>query len=328
MDPWTALAGAPHPAAADTWGISGPTFLSLYALAGILAALYGFGRRAMVLRDARGAQTSAHALSPTETAMLFDDRRPVLTGLAQLRGYQLINSAGATTRHLTATEEQALDPVSQSLHAHLIGSANRNVLTLDAVARDPLTALRNSLTDRGYLIGPEQRNSLLLAAFPLGALFLFGVLRVIAGLANRHGVGYLILVMVVVLICTLLILRPPRLTRLGRRAADESVRRNGHLRPHNTPAYSAYGPDSAALATALFGATVLVSLDPALAHATGALWAGGGFTGSGGGYSGSNCSSSDSGSSGSNCSSSSSGCSSSSCGSSCGGGGCGSGCGG
>ncbi|MET9488948.1 TIGR04222 domain-containing membrane protein [Nocardia sp. NPDC006630] len=323
MDPWTALAGAPRAAAADTWGISGPTFLSLYALAGILAALYGFGRRAMVLRDAHGTDQSVRPLLPTETAMLFDDQRPVVTGLAQLRGYQLINSAGATTRHPTDIEERALDPVSRSLHAYLISAdtRRRNIPSLAAVAREPLTTLRGNLTDRGYLIGPEQRNSLLLAAFPLGALFLLGVLRVIAGVANRHGVGYLILVLIAVLICTLLILRPPRLTRLGRRAADESVRRNGHLRPHNAPAYSAYGPDSAALATALFGATVLVSLDPALAHATGALWTGGGFTGSGGGDSGSNCSSGDSGSSGSSCSSSS-------CGSSCGGGGCGSGCGG
>ncbi|MCU1645926.1 MAG: rane protein [Nocardia sp.] len=312
MDPWTALAGAPR-TAADTWGISGPTFLSLYALAGVLAALYGFGRRAMILRDAHRPEESARALSPTETAMLFDDRRPVLTGLAQLRGYYLIDSTGTPTRTPTTTEEHLLDPVSRTLHTHLRNSDKRHVLFLAGAARDALTSLRNTLTDRGYLISPEQRNALLLAAFPLGILFLLGVLRIIAGIANQHSVGYLILALIVVLVVMLLVRRPPRLTRLGRHVADESVRRNGHLRPHNAPAYSAYGPDSAAMGTALFGATVLWSLDPALAGATGTLAASGGFGGSGG-----SCSSSDGGSSGSSCSG----------GSSCGGGGCGGGCGG
>ncbi|MFB7720422.1 MULTISPECIES: TIGR04222 domain-containing membrane protein [unclassified Nocardia] len=316
MVPWTTLAAAARPAA-DTWGISGPTFLAAYALLGFAAVLYGFTRRTSVIRADHSRAHLANALTPTETAMLFDDRRPVLAGLAQLRGYHLIDSSGQPTRSPTDTETRALDPVSRTMHQYLLGAdqRQRHVIHLAGATRAPITSLRAVLTDRGYLIGGEQRKSLLLAALPLWALLVLGIVRVIAGIANNHPIGYLALLIIVVAICAFLVQRAPRLTRAGRAAKQESMRRNGHLRPANAPAYSAYGPDSAALAAALFGAGVLWSLDPGLAGATGAL-ASGGISGSGG-----SCSSS-SGDSGGG------GDSGSSCGSSCGGGGCGGGCGG
>lgn len=318
MVPWTTLAGAPSPAAADTWGISGPNFLGVYALLGFAAVLYGFLQRTKIIRTDSSRAHLATALSPTETAMLFDDRRPVLAGLAQLRGYHLVDSGGVPTRTPTDTEQRALDPISSTLHTYLRNSDRRHVLQLAGATREPIAVLRGSLTDRGFLIGGEQRKALLLAALPLYALLVLGVVRVIAGIANHHSIGYLSLAIVVALVFAFVVQRAPRLTRRGRAAQHESVQRNGHLRPTNAPAYAAYGPDSAAMATALFGAGVLWSLDPGLASATGAL-ASGGISGSGG-----SCSSSsgDSGSSGSDGGGSSCG------GSSCGGGGCGGGCGG
>ncbi|MRH86494.1 TIGR04222 domain-containing membrane protein [Nocardia sp. SYP-A9097] len=317
MVPRTTLAAAHSPATADTWGIPGPTFLIAYVLLGLVAALFGFVQRARIIRaDTSRAHLEA-ALSPTETAMLFDDRRPVLAGLAQLRGYQLVDSTGAATRSPTDTEERQLDPVSRTMHRYLRDSYQRRMPQLVVATREPLTALRHTLTDRGYLIGPEQRKSLLLAALPLIAVLVLGLVRIIAGIANSHSVGYLILCVLVVIICTLVLLRPARLTRRGRVARREAVQRNGHLRPAHAPAYAAYGPDSAALAAALFGATVLWSLDPGLAGATGTL------AGTGIGSTGNSCSSSSGDSGSSDSGSSDSGGGSSCGGSSCGGGGCG-----
>lgn len=316
MVPETALAASRI--AADTWGISGPQFLGGYVLLGLAAAVYGFTQRARIIRTDHSRAHLATALSPVETAMLFDDRRPVLAGLAQLRGHQLIDSTGAPTRSPSGTEQQTLDPVSRSMHRYMVGAdaRQRQVIYLARACGESIAALRNSLTDRGYLIGGEQRKALLLAALPLWALLVFGIVRMFAGIANNHPIGYLALALIVVLICAFLVQRAPRLTRRGRIAKQESAHRNGHLRPTNAPAYAAYGPDSAAMATALFGATVLWSLDPGLASATGTLAAGGASS------SGGSCSSSG-GDSGSSADSGGSSCSSSSCGSSCGGGGCG-----
>ncbi|WP_067720726.1 TIGR04222 domain-containing membrane protein [Nocardia yamanashiensis] len=309
----TYAAAASGPAtAADTWGISGPAFLALYTLLAVAAAVYGFAQRTRIIRGDDG-ERPAVPLSPVETGMLFDDRRPVLAGLAQLRGHGHIDSTATPTLTPSRREREVLEPLSVSLLEHLQTSSRRNVPAMHTAMKGQLDRLRASLADLGYLLGPDQRKALFLAALPLDALLVLGIVRIIAGSANHHPVGYLILLMIPVLICAGLIMRPARLTRRGRRVRDETVRRNTHLRPGNSPAYAAYGADSAALAAALFGAAVLWSLDPGLAGIMGAA-------SGGGGYSGSSCSSGDSGSSGGDSGGSS-------CGSSCGGG-CGGGCGG
>ncbi|WP_067694970.1 TIGR04222 domain-containing membrane protein [Nocardia jejuensis] len=314
MVPWTVLAGKTVPAAADTWGISGPTFLWLYLFAGLLAAAYGFTQRTRIVDATSAAPIAADALTPAETAMLFDNRRPVLAALAQLRGYQLIDSTGAPTRTPTEAENAALEPISRSLLGHLHTSPRRHMMQLALATGGEVRNLRRTLAKRGYMIGARQLRGFLLAALPLGAVLLLGLIRVIAGLANHKPVLYLVLAMIVLVILAGLVMRPSRLTRRGRLAAADAVRRFGHLRPGNRPAYSSYGPDSGSLAIALFGAAALWSLDPGLAGATGTL--AGGSSGSDG--SGSSCSTGGGDSGGSSCGGSS-------CGSSCGGGG---GCGG
>lgn len=296
------------PSPADTWGIPGPTFLTLYLILAALAAGAGFVLRARVIR---GPDVSGHLPQPltlTETAMLFDDQRPVLTGLAQLRGHQLIDSAGKQSRGASQAEKDTLDPLARTLLVDLRKLDRPRMHKLAASSRVMVMSLRDNMVKRGYLIGPQQRKRLLLAAVPLFLTFDLGVVRLIAGLSTRHPVGFLILALVAVGVCLWLVVRPVRLTRLGRATVADAVRRNSHLRPANSPAYSAYGPDSAALATALFGGMALWSLDPDLAHATNTLAGGGGGEG---GSCNTSCSSGDSGSS---CSSGSS------CGSSCGGG--------
>ncbi|MEV6770687.1 TIGR04222 domain-containing membrane protein [Nocardia sp. NPDC051030] len=315
MVSWTALAGTSIPVAADTWGISGPAFLELYLLAGVLAVIYGFTQRARIIRVAGEVPVASSALTPAETAMLFDDRRPVLAALAQLRGHQLIDSSGAPIRTPGEVENAALEPVSRTLYAHLRVSDQRHVSALAAAARGSVQGLRTSLAKRGFMTGADQRKEFFLAALPLFTVLLLGLARVIAGIANHRSVVYLILTMIGLVFFTLLVMRPGRLTRRGRTAVNDAVRRNSHLSPAHRPAYNSYGPDSAALATALFGAMVLWSLDPELAGATGTL-ALGGLSGSGG-----SCSSSDGGGS-------DGGGGGGGCGSSCGGGGCGGGCGG
>lgn len=272
-------------ATGNTWGISGPQFLTVYALAGLGAIVLGFVLRARVL-SVTDAETHP-AVTASETAMLFDDRRPVLAGLAQLRGQQLIDSHG-TPRDASAAERHGLDRFTHSLHDKLRSTSNRNVRVLEVSASPALERLREDLTERGYLMGPQQRKALYRCGIAAYLVLGVGALRLVAGFAANRPIGWLIAVTVALCIGTFLVARPVRLTGRGRAAVDESLRRNGHLRPDNNPAYTSYGPESAALAAALFGAAVLWSLDPNLADATGTLAMGatsgaGGSCSSGGG---------------------------------------------
>ncbi|MBL1073057.1 TIGR04222 domain-containing membrane protein [Nocardia sp. 2] len=276
------------PAAADTWGISGPAFLGFYLLTALAAAVYGFTQRARIIRDTSHTRPHAHPLTVTETAMLFDDRRPVLAGLAQLRGHGLISSAGTPTRGPDRITEQPLDSFSKALLAYLRTGHKKHVLAMSGASTGPLKTLRKSLVDRGYLLSPAQQRSLFLAALPLDALLVLGIIRIVAGSANHKPVVFLILAMIGVFILTVLVMRPVRLTQQGRRTRQETMQRNSHLRPGNSPAYTSYGTDSAALAAALFGAAVIWQLDPELAGNTGTISASGsgGYSGSGSSCSG------------------------------------------
>ncbi|MEV6770686.1 TIGR04222 domain-containing membrane protein [Nocardia sp. NPDC051030] len=333
-------------AAARTWGIPGPVFLCLYALAGILAVGYGVAARMRITRASSRAPIAADALTLAETAMLVDDHRPVLTGLMQLRGRQLINSNAIPVRTPDPAEDLTLEPISRSLLAYLFSSGRRHVMALTGATFWQVRSMRDSLVTRGYLIGPQQRKGFFLAALPSASLLILGLVHLRMDISNDQPIGILILLMIVLLICVCRIVRNQRLTHRGLLAAADARSRYSHLSPHLRPAYTAYGPDSAAMAIALFGPRVLWELDLVLARLTlgfvptprprgrgprgsggsrgrsggrgssgyrGSSFGGGGFdsysSGSGSGGSSCGCSSSCSGSS---CSSSSSSCSSSS----------------
>ncbi|BEK99368.1 TIGR04222 domain-containing membrane protein [Nocardia seriolae] len=308
MVQWTAAATT----APDTWGISGPAFLGYYALGALLALGLALACRRAVLNRITPASDPNGPLRPTELAMLIDEKRPVLAGLAHLRGRHLIDSTGRSIRTPTAAEMSALDPLSVSLHAHLIRTDRRNIRDLRAAGIFAVVKMRADLRARGYLSGPRQRKALILATLPLDLLLVIGLARLVAGASTHHSVGFLVVALIVTFIAAALMLRPPRVARRGRDTLAAEQERNLYLRPGNSPAYSSYGPDSAALAVALFGGAALWMMDPELAGAVSmaAVPVGGG----GSGYS---CST-DSGSSGDSGGGSS--CSSSSCGSSCGGG--------
>ncbi|GAB2523219.1 TIGR04222 domain-containing membrane protein [Nocardia heshunensis] len=255
------------PAAADTWGISGPDFLGIYLAILLVAAAGGFAWRTYVLRWGNAARPSAESLWPLEIAMLADDRRPVLAGLAQLRAGELISSVGVPLREPDQAEQWSLDPISRALHTRLGEDPQGQTPALLVAVRPETDALRGDLEARGYLMDDSQKSALLVGALPLLAVIVLGVVRVIAGLLAHHPVAWLEGLVVVAGVLTWAIGREVRLTHRGRVAFAAARKANRHLRPANSPAFSAYGPESAALAVALYGGVLLVSLDPALARA-------------------------------------------------------------
>lgn len=287
-------------AVGDTWGISGPEFLVLYlviAVGAVVAAL--MFRRAALMDTSRSP--GAQVLNPVEAAILFDDRRAVLAALAELRGYEYIESDGAPLLALGP----ATDPFVRSVFDRLASGAQRRVGAIVTASIVPLAQLRTRLIEYGYLCGPQQRRAVGLAAIPVWAVVAIGGVRLVAGAANHRSVGFLVVVVLVLVAVGMRLMRCPRLTPRGEAIRTEMLGGNSHLRPSNAPAFATYGPAAAALSVALFGVAAIWALDPALAAAAGMMAPG--VSGGGGGHS---CSSGDTGSS---CGSSSS----------CGGGGCG-----
>ncbi|MFI6042186.1 TIGR04222 domain-containing membrane protein [Nocardia sp. NPDC051321] len=290
--------------AGNTWGISGPDFMALYWPFIGLALLFGLLMRLRVTRgavDKRGIERPGMDLSLPEIAMLFDDRRAVLTALARLRGHDLIDSAAAPARPMTDADKHRLDPFTRSIYDRIVAGAKPTVVSLTANSAPALGPLRDSMIKRGYFPDAAFRRRLWDAGLPLLIVAAVGVVRFIAGTLHHNPVAFLVIALVVQAFGYWLVVAKPRLTPLGRLARKNATSSNAHLRPANSPAYATYGAESAALAAAVFGGAALVSLDPGLASAVQPPSSSGGDGGSSSGDSG---------------------------GGGCGGGGCGGGCGG
>ncbi|MGW4248651.1 TIGR04222 domain-containing membrane protein [Nocardia sp. NPDC004722] len=295
-------------AASDTWGISGPDFLRYYLAVALGAAALGFAWRTKVLRRVDPAWPSTAPLRPTEIGMLIDDQRPILAVLAQLRAHELIDSRGNAVRKPNETERRSLDPATAELRTHL--GTGRPPAEAPVHVNAAVQVMRDDLVTRGYLLGDRQHEELWWGAIPIAAVIAVGVVRVIhGGLISHHPVAWLEGIMIGLGVLVWLLVRPARLTRRGRAALAEARARNRYLRPANSPAFSAYGPDCAALAAALFGVASLRALDPALARAL-AIVVGGSVLGGSvsGSYGGSSCGSGSSGGGGGGCGGGGGGC--------------------
>ena len=304
------------PVSADTWGISGPTFLLILFAAFVLAIIVsvqlhrGLARGRMAPRD----------LHPYEVAYLVGrGDRAVAASLASLRSGGAIEAVGLGELRILGDPRMPLHQLDLAV-LHAIGqgmSTHVRTVPLHSAVRFQLDVIRARLEADGLTTNAQQRRRERLAGtVPLLAVLLLGGARLIAGISAGKPVGNLVFLLVFTAIATLVsLLAAATVTRAGFAAVRDSRLRNGVLSPSMSPSWATYGPSAAGLGVALFGAAALVSLDPEFAAASQIPHHFGMATGS----SSSDSSSSDSSSSGSGCGGGSS-CGGSSCG---GGGGCG-----
>jgi uncharacterized protein (TIGR04222 family) len=305
----------------DTWGISGPSFLGIFALAyAVVLALSLVFRHAAV--RGRPAQRELH---PYEAALLVGGRgRAIAASLAALYSAKVITAAGAGQFQVISEPRMTLTPLDDAIVRAIGQGMNTNVRTLPLHpgVRRALGDLEGGLIGAGLSTGPGERARARLAALPLALLCAVGGVRIWAGIQNGKPVSFIVLAVIIVGLTWLgMVITTPDITGAGRRALAAARIRNRVLRPSMSPSWATYGPTGAALGVALFGGAALYSLDPAFAQAS-EMRRGLGVSSGTSGTSWSSSSSSSSCNS-SSCGSSASSCSSSSCGSSCGGGGCG-----
>ncbi|AVT32136.1 TIGR04222 domain-containing membrane protein [Plantactinospora sp. BC1] len=279
----------------ETWGVSGPVFLSGYlAIAGVVLLgtlahrLLGFaGRR----------PPGAERLHPVQLAWLAGgDRLAVHATLGALRAAGAIGTAPQHRLTQTGPLPVPATPLDAAVHRAAAHGVPGRALDSDPQVLAALAALRADLTRSGLALPSSARPVARIGPVLLLGLVAVGLARLVAGLVGGQPVGYLGLSLLVlaptsvVLLCVV-----PRRTRAADALLRDLRRQHRHLEPRHSPAYATYGAAGAALGVALFGTAALVEFDPAFAmeaevqRAMSGSAAGGGWTaantggGSGGG---------------------------------------------
>jgi hypothetical protein len=299
----------------ETWGISGPRFLVVYAVLLVLAYLAVVLGRRVLARPPAAMPIAPGELDAYEVAMLSDGEwHAVTTAVIQLNHAGVLVVGGdPPTVSPGGPLPVGAHPVERAVYecaaaeggsaAVALAEAERTALRDRFVQRgrlvDPeqarrarilvvlaeaertrraLAALRERLVQRGLLVGPEQaRRARLLVALPV-AVLLFGLARLAAGLANDKPVGDLVLLLVATAATLWYVWLPLPLTTEGS-AALQRLRRETKTNGAATPA----------ALVAVLGASALWGLNAGLAGALGVPRLPGSGDGGGGGCGGGGC---------------------------------------
>jgi uncharacterized protein (TIGR04222 family) len=301
-------------ASGATWGISGPSFVGLYALLVLLVTVGLVVRqRGLRRRPAPGGPVRLH---PYELAYLKGGARLAAEAvLVGLRAADVLKPGPRKkTVQLTGRTRPAgstgVDQAAISLAAS-VGSYDR--LRSELVHRPEVAELRRRLEVAGLMHPERTAAAHLFTAWLLWLAVLgLGVARLVVGMSRGKPVAFLVVLLVVAAVCAVVTLRGQRgRTAAGYRLLEAARREGGGPQEAASKGAARFGPMGASYSVALYGAAALWASDPQFAAAIGASRYSGAGGGSGaGGYSGGY---------GSGCSGGSSGCG----GGGCGGGGCG-----
>lgn len=210
-----------------TWGISGPTFLGLYAVALVIVIV---GTQVLRRRLMRPGGGSAMVATNPSSPLTVDELAYLSGGLYGLGASALVGlrergEVSSPNRRQVKAEHMKLDaaatPAQRALHSELkqIGSYPvRRLGTL--IGRTPVpAAIRSSLAGRGLITDRALRTKLRLCTLGYEVLLGVGVVRVVAGVHNHKSVADLLVLMAITAGAALLALRVPQVTPAGRDAA-------------------------------------------------------------------------------------------------------------
>ncbi|RZT88236.1 uncharacterized protein (TIGR04222 family) [Pseudonocardia sediminis] len=278
----------------ETWGISGSTFLFVYAVIA-LVTLGAILRVRHTLRAGVPAGSGELDSRPEDVAYLNGGRD--LAVYAALSAMRVDGSI--TTGDGVAGMVRAGGPVpahgtrlQRAIHAATTRLTRRRGLVHAAGVDSELDEIRDRLVRTGLLLSEAARNRHRGTAFWMLAVLLLGLVRVMAGTANGRPVGYMILAMLLVGgVFLALLLRTPERTSAGDVVLAEQRERHAALSPSMHPDWGSVGAGAAALSVGVFGVGALVAAQPAFAEELeaqqsaalggGGGWSGGTYVGSG-----------------------------------------------
>ncbi len=252
----------------DTWGISGPDFLTVYlgALAVFFAAAIVI--RLRVTRSDHGGD--AGQPTPGEIAMLEGGRsRAMYASIAGLRAVGAVGTGARGALTVTGPVPPGMTRLDHAVH----DAAGRGVRVTNLIAdhrvASTLDELGAEIERSGWALDSTKRSSARLGGWMLLGLGGFGIVRMVAGIANDKAVGFIVVLAAIAFFAGAMLMRVPRQSAAGKRAIAQARRRHAHLAPSQAPAWSTYGMAGAAMGVALFGTSALWAADPAFAGEAG-----------------------------------------------------------
>jgi uncharacterized protein (TIGR04222 family) len=215
----------------DTWGIPGPVFAGGYLGLLLLAALFAVVRAALLVHGHAGGAPER----PEELALLTGGRARVGEFVvATLLDRQLIRMDG--TGRLYRVKGTAPDDLGRAALLRIGKTGTAVDRVREQVEHHPaVTELERGLISRGLLADPRKRRlTWVFTAVAYAVLGVLGVVRLIAGSASGHAVGYLgAMLILATLAAVFATVRATNATQVkptaAGRAAVEEARRAGTL---------------------------------------------------------------------------------------------------
>ncbi|WP_165486210.1 TIGR04222 domain-containing membrane protein [Frankia sp. Cppng1_Ct_nod] len=250
-------------AAGDTWGISGPGFLALYALGFAVVLLVAIVRRRRILDPTDTPAADPGPLSPEDLCVIAGNPRLAVTcAVTSLYDRGLLRP-GWTRHGLTTTGEPLPAGASRLEREAFDAIVRAGELRLEwlgaLVSRGPaVAACRNRLQVAGFVATPTQTRACRRTVFPLLVLGAVGIIRAAVGANRGKPVGLLGVELIVTALAVIFLAQRPTTTRRGQAILAVARRDSDGLRSGGVPGQRA-------LALALFGTAVLWDTDPAFA---------------------------------------------------------------
>ena len=257
-------------ATAGTWGISGPTFLLAYTVLALAVGAAGVWTR-KALAD-RGATSRSASLVDDLSARPYEIAH--LGGGGELAVYSALSAmhvAGTITAahgsvRATGRPGPDADELEKAIHATAFAPVLRRRLPFHRNVQSALAGIEGRLVSAGLLLSEKERMRIRHVGFWMLGVALFGLVRVLADIAEAQSVGSLLAVMAVVaVVAAVQLTRAPRRSRQGDLVLAALRREHDELSPDMKPDWQAYGPAGAAIGTAIFGTTALWTSDTAFA---------------------------------------------------------------
>lgn len=252
--------------AADTWGISSGSFLTIYAVLAVVVLVLCRGAR-RALADPRGPVGEPDVQHhPHDLAFLNGGPAlAVYSALSAMNLRRLVVSERGTVRAVGRLDPGG-DDLERSIHRAAASGVHRNRLITHHSVCTVLDSSKQRLVKAGLLLSDEQRGRIRRVGLWMVVVAVLGLLRVLAGMSNAQPVGFVTAMMAVVIVLAALLLgRAPRRSRAGDRLLARLRTEQHGLAPANRPDWTVYGPEGAALGIGIWGMSALWASDPVFA---------------------------------------------------------------